>query len=135
MIQGLMKLKEARLKIGLTGTLLTNSPLNAFTPLKWINVEKSTLTNFKGLYCEYGGFGGHQIVGYKNIDILKNEIDSCSLRRTKDMLKDLPPKTVIIEKLDMNDHSISCVAKKWDYSPVSIINVQSNIESFNNAMA
>lgn len=101
--QGLMKLKEARLKIGLTGTLLTNSPLNAFTPLKWINVEKSTLTNFKGLYCEYGGFGGHQIVGYKNIDILKNEIDSCSLRRTKDMLKDLPPKTVILEKLDMND--------------------------------
>ena len=101
--QGLLKLKEARLKIGLTGTLLTNSPLNAYTPLKWIDVEKSTLTNFKGLYCEFGGFGGHQIIGYKNIDILKNEIETCSLRRTKDILEDLPPKTVIIEKLDMND--------------------------------
>ena len=101
--QGLLKLKEARLKIGLTGTLLTNSPINAFVPLKWIDVEKSTLTNFKGLYCEFGGFGGHQIVGYKNVDILKDEIDTCSLRRTKDILEDLPPKTVIIEKLEMND--------------------------------
>ena len=101
--KGLLKLKEARLKLGLSGTLLTNSPINAFVPLRWIDVEKSTLTNFKGLYCEFGGFGGHQIVGYKNIDILKDEIDSCSLRRTKDMLKDLPPKTVILEKLEMND--------------------------------
>lgn len=100
---GLLKLKEARLKIGLTGTLLTNSVLNSYVPLKWIDVEKSTLTNFKGLYCEFGGFGGHQIIGYKNIDILKNEIDTCSLRRTKDILEDLPPKTVILEKLDMND--------------------------------
>lgn len=101
--RGLVSLTSAKLKIGLTGTLLTNTPLNAFLPLKWIGVEKSNWTNFKGLYCEYGGYGGHQIVGYKNIDILKNEIESCSLRRTKDILTDLPPKTVILEKLDMTD--------------------------------
>ena len=28
--------------------------------------DHSTLTNFKKLYCEYGGFGGHQIIGFKN---------------------------------------------------------------------
>lgn len=100
---GLLKLTSAKLKIGLTGTLLTNTPLNCFVPLRWIGVEKATWTNFKGLFCEYGGYGGHQVVGYKNIDILKNEIDSCSLRRTKDILTDLPPKTVICETLDMND--------------------------------
>ena len=55
------------------------------------------------MYCEFGGFGGHQIVGYKNVDILKQEIESCSLRRTKDILTDLPPKTVILERLEMND--------------------------------
>ena len=101
--KGLVSLTNAKLKIGLTGTLLTNTPLNAFIPLKWIGTEKGTWTNFKSLYCEYGGFGGHQVVGYKNIDILKNEIETCSLRRTKDTLKDLPPKTIILEKLDMND--------------------------------
>ena len=101
--QGLLKLTDAKLKIGLTGTLLTNTVLNAYIPLKWIGVEKATWTGFKSLFCEYGGYGGHQIVGFKNIDILKNEIESCSLRRTKDILTDLPPKTVICEKLDMND--------------------------------
>ena len=101
--KGLLKLTSAQHKYGLTGTLLTNTPLNAFVPLKWIGTENSTLTNFKGLYCIYGGFGGHQIVGYQNIDLLKQEIDSCSIRRTKDILKDLPPKIVIQERVDMSD--------------------------------
>ena len=97
----LLKLKDHKYKIGLTGTLLTNNPLNAYLPLKWIGVEHSTLTNFKSQYCEFGGFGGYQIVGYKNIDILKEEIDACSLRRTKDLLN-LPPKNVIVELVEMN---------------------------------
>ena len=98
----LLKLKNAKYKIALTGTLLVNNPINAFVPLKWIGVEKSTLTNFKSQYCEFGGFGGYQIVGYKNIDVLKDEIDKCSLRRVKNSLN-LPPKNVINELVEMND--------------------------------
>ena len=98
----LLKLKNHKYKIALTGTLLTNNPLNAYLPLKWIGVEQSTLTNFKSQYCEFGGFGGYQIVGYKNIDILKEEIDKCSLRRTKDLLN-LPPKNIINEMVEMSD--------------------------------
>lgn len=45
---------------------------------------------------------GKQIVGFKNISILKDQIANCSLRRTKDLL-DLPPKTIINEMVDMND--------------------------------
>ena len=97
----LLKLKNYLHKIGLTGTLLTNNPLNAYLPLKWIGVENSTLTNFKSQYCEFGGFGGYQIVGYKNIDILKDEIEKCSIRRTKDLLN-LPPKNIINEVIEMN---------------------------------
>lgn len=98
----LLKLKNYEYKIGLTGTLLTNSPLTAYLPLRWIGKENATFTNFKGQYCEFGGFGNHQIVGYKNINILKDVIESCSLRRTKDLL-DLPPKVVIKEVVEMND--------------------------------
>lgn len=101
--KGLLKLDKVKYKYGLTGTLLTNTPLNSFVPLKWIGIEKSNLTDFKGLYCNFGGFGGHQIIGYKNTDILKQEIESCSIRRKKDILKDLPPKIVIQEKLDMSE--------------------------------
>lgn len=100
----LLKLTNYRYKIGLTGTLIMNRPLDAFTALKWLGVEKATLTNFKGQYCVYGGFGGHQIIGYKNMDILKDEIESCSLRRTKDMLPDFPPKNIINEVLEMDDN-------------------------------
>ena len=54
--------------IGLSGTLILNNPLDAYVPLKWVGAEKSNLTNFKGTYCVFGGFGGHQITGYKNLD-------------------------------------------------------------------
>lgn len=98
----LLQLDGATYKVGMTGTLLTNSPLSAMIPLKWLGVEHSTLTNYKAQYCEFGGFGGHQIVGYKNLDLLKDELEGCSLRRTKDLL-DLPPKNIIDEYVEMND--------------------------------
>lgn len=40
-------------------------------------------------------------MGYKNMNILKDEIEKCSIRRTKDLLN-IPPKNVIIEELEMN---------------------------------
>lgn len=87
---------------GLSGSLILNNPLDAYVPLKWIGAEKSNLTTFKSTYCVFGGFGGHQIVGYKNLDLLKEVLQSCSLRRTKDEFADLPPKTVIKEVLEMD---------------------------------
>lgn len=103
-IQGhnILKLDTFKFQIAMTGTMLMNSPLDAYTPLKWIGVEHATLTTFKNMFCEFGGFGGHEIVGFKNLEILKDEIESCSLRRTKDLL-DLPPKNIIIENITMND--------------------------------
>lgn len=101
--KNLLKLKDYAYKLGLTGTLITNSPLSAYIPLKWIGVEKSNLSAFKSQYCEFGGYGGYQVVGYKNINLLKSEVDSCSLRRTKSMIKGLPPKTVIKEVIEMSD--------------------------------
>lgn len=99
----LLKLTNYEHKIGLTGTLILNSPISAYAALKWIGAEKSNLSTFKSQYCVYGGFGGHQIVGYKNLDLLKAEIDSCSLRRTKEELKGFPPKTIITELVELDD--------------------------------
>lgn len=90
-------------EIGATGTLLTSAPINAYLPLKWLGVDKANLTNYKRQYCEFGGFGGHEIIGYKNLEILKDEIDSNSLRRTKDILSDLPEKTIIKELVTLSD--------------------------------
>lgn len=97
-----LKLNKAKYKIAATGTLLTNSPLDAYVPLKWIGRERANYTNFRYYYVNYGGPFNNEILGYKHIDVLKEQLDRCSLRRTKDLL-DLPEKTIIHEIIDMND--------------------------------
>lgn len=100
--KNLLALTTPKYKIGLTGTPILNNPTDAYVPLKWIGVEKSSATNFSYQYCEYGGPFGNDFIQYKNIDSLKEQLAACSLRRTKDLL-DLPPKTIIDEFLDMSD--------------------------------
>lgn len=100
--KNLLKLTKAKYKIGATGTLLLNNPLDAFVPLKWIGEEKSTLTTYKNFYCEFSDKVVGQVVGLKNLSVLKTQLESCSVRRTKDLLN-LPPKTIIEEYVEMND--------------------------------
>ena len=99
--KNLLKLKS-KYMVGLTGTLLLNSPLDAYVPLKWIGVENSTYTNYKYYYCVYSGPFNNILNGYKNTDVLKDTLSQYSLRRTKDLL-DLPEKTIIHEELEMED--------------------------------
>ena len=100
--ENLLKLNKATYRIPATGTLLLNQPLDTFVPLKWIDADRSTKTNFENYYCVKGGQFGNELVGYRNLDTLKDQLDLYSLRRHKDLL-DLPPKTVIEEFVDMND--------------------------------
>ena len=93
---------DAKYKIAMTGTLLLNNPLDAYMPLKWIGVDRSTYSNFKYFYCVFDGPFNNQITGFKNTKFLKAQIESCSLRRTKDLL-DLPEKNIIHEFIDMNE--------------------------------
>ena len=106
--KGMLKLKDVgNYHYGLTGTLLTNSPLNSYIPLKFIGKMSATWTAFKSFYAVYEkAFGHNQIVGYKNIDILKEMISECSIRRDKSLLN-LPPKVIIPEYLEMSDEQSS----------------------------
>lgn len=103
--KNLLKLNKARFKIGLTGTLLLNSPFDCYVPLKWLGVQNCTLTSFKYFYGNFGGPFNNDLISYKNIDTLKDVLSTCSLRRTKDIL-DLPPKTIINEYVDMADDQL-----------------------------
>ena len=98
---------SAEHQVAMTGTLLLNKPLDAFIPRGWIGGEQKSrikgkpgITKFKNTYCIFDDDIKGKIIGYKNLDVLKDEIDSCSLRRTKDLL-DLPEKTIIDEVLTM----------------------------------
>lgn len=97
----LLKLKSAH-NIALTGSLIMNNPENAFVPLKWTGNTNTTFGKFKSMYNVYGGFGGVQVIGYKNLDLLQEHISKCSLRRLKDDVLDLPEKNYQIEYVEMN---------------------------------
>ncbi len=102
--ENLLKL-SSKYMVAMTGTLLMNNPLDAYVPLAWIGIEKKrNVTNFKKTYCVFDEMTRGKIVGFKNLDLLKDEIEECSLRRTKDLLKDLPSKNIIIEYIDMEDN-------------------------------
>lgn len=100
--KNLLKLKNAKFKIGLTGTLLLNSPFDSFVPLSWLDIIHCSKTNFEHFFGNYGGVFNNDLIGYRNTDSLKEILDTCSLRRTKDIL-DLPPKVIVDEFIDLND--------------------------------
>lgn len=99
--KNLLKLNKAPYKIAMTGTLLLNNPLDTYVPLKWIDVERSTYSNFRYYYCKYGGKFHNLLIGFKNIKLLKDTLEKYSLRRTKDLLN-LPPKIVVNEYVEMD---------------------------------
>ena len=99
----LLKL-EAPFKVAATGTLITNNPLSAYVPLSWTGNDQSILTTYKSQYCNMGGIKDSQVIGFKNLEVLREEIESCSLRRTLDQVRtDMPPKTVNLEVLELED--------------------------------
>ena len=115
----LLKL-SADYMLGMTGTLILNKPTDSYLPLVWLGYEpirsvgrfKDTYCVFdKGLYEKYNRKDKYTmkaknikgiIVGSKNLDVLQEEIQEHSLRRTKDLLN-LPPKNFIDEHLTMSD--------------------------------
>lgn len=91
--------------IPITGTPIVNKPTDVFTPLKLINGH-----NFSSYYmwckefCIYGGYGDHEIVGYKNIPRLKVMLQSNMIRRLKKDVLDLPPKIYYTEYVENTDY-------------------------------
>ena len=90
-------------RIIMTGTPLMNSPMDLYVILKWLGYETHSFTAFKNHYCVMGGYGGYEIVGYKNMDQLTAQVKEIMLRRLKDDVLDLPEKTYVDEYVEMSD--------------------------------
>jgi SNF2 family DNA or RNA helicase len=75
----------------LTGTPIPNNPLEAFNYLKLGGKLDMNWWQFRRHYGIFGGYAGKEVVGYKNINELKEVLHENMLRRLKkDKLKDLP---------------------------------------------
>lgn len=98
--KGLLKL-NAKTMIAMTGTPLMNTPLDLYIILKWLGYEKHAMYSFKNHYCVMGGYGGYEILGYKNLDELQERLNEIMLRRLKKDVLDLPEKTLVNEYVEM----------------------------------
>lgn len=92
---------KSKFKIAATGTPLMNSPLDCFNVLKWLEAEKGNFYSFRSRYAVMGGFGGYQVVAYKNLQELNNRMQQVMLRRKKSEALDLPAKTRTVEFVDL----------------------------------
>ena len=100
--KGLLKL-QAETMIAMTGTPLMNQPFDLYVILKWLGYEKHAFYAFRKHYAEFGGFGGYEVIRYKNLDELQDRLDEIMLRRLKSDVFDLPDKLYIDELVEMGD--------------------------------
>ena len=96
-----LKLKAPTM-IAMTGTPLMNYPLDLYIIFKWLGYEKHPFGAFKKHYCNYGGYGGYEIIGYKNLDELREQLEEIMLRRLKDDVLDLPEKIYVNDYVEMS---------------------------------
>ena len=117
--------------IPMTGTPIVNKAVDVFLPLKLVDGHA-----FKSYYawcenfCVYGGFGGYQVIAYKNTPQLKQMLQSNMLRRLKSQVLDLPPKTRIIEYVENTPYQ----AKLYDKVVQNMISHKDEILSMVNPM-
>ena len=91
----------AKYMVAMSGTPLMNNPLDLYFPMKWLGYENHSFYQFKQHYCTLGGWGGSQVVGYKNLEEIRSMMDQIMLRRLKTEVLDLPKKIRKIEYVDM----------------------------------
>ena len=100
--------------IPMTGTPITNKPTDVFLPLKLVDAHNySSYYTWNKDFCIYGGFGGHQIISYKNIPYLKELLQGNALRRLKADVLDLPEKVQITEYVESTEYQLK-VRKEYE---------------------
>lgn len=91
--------------IPMTGTPIVNNPLDVFLPLMLVNGHTcNSYYEWSREYCVYGGYGGHDVISYKNIPKLKSLLQPNMLRRKRKDILDLPPKVEMIEYVQNSDY-------------------------------
>ena len=98
--KGMLKLAD-KYMIAMTGTPLMNNPLDLYFIMKWLGYENHSYYAFKNHYCIMGGYGGYEIVGYKNMNEIKQSLSNFMIRRLKEDVFDLPDKIYVNEYVEM----------------------------------
>ena len=118
---------KPKYSLGLSGTLLTNSALNLYAPLKFVDGFKSNYNAFKSHYVIYGGYGGYQVVGYKNLAELQVLVDTYSIKRKKEEVLDLPDINFKNEYLQMGKAQSKIYAEVLEQTLADVDKIMASI--------
>lgn len=85
--------KQSKHNVILTGTPVTNNPLDFFSQYKFLNEEilGSSYYLFRNRYAVMGGYQNHQIVGYNHLSELVEKVHKVAFRIKIEDAVDLPP--------------------------------------------
>lgn len=89
-------------KILATGTPMMNNPIELWPILSWLNIDLHNFYQFRNYYCIMGGYKNYQIVNYKHLDELQDNLNKIMLRRLRTDTIDLPDKIYKTEFLEMD---------------------------------
>lgn len=95
----------------LTGTLITQGPLDAYVPFAFLDpaiLGYSSYYAFRNDYAVFGGWNQKELLGYKEVEKLAAQIKPFSFRITRDECYDMPPKQY--EKLVVELSSLQQIA-------------------------
>lgn len=84
--------KTVKYRLGLTGTPCPHSPLDAYGQYRFLDpgIFGTSFTKFRDAYCTMGGFQNHQVLNFKNQDMLHDKMFLIAHRVMSRDVFDLP---------------------------------------------
>lgn len=108
--------KRTTRRFGLSGTPLANSPMDAYAEFRFLNpnIFGTSFVRFRSKFAVMGGYGGYQVIGYRNKDEFTERFHSITYHVDSSVL-DLPEALHVEIPIVLGDDKMSKYTKQVYY--------------------